>query len=221
MIRRDANGWNGYTFRWEEDQRDAVLLSGKLNEDVVGEAGAFTWSYPSRSQCDHCHVERLNYTVGVNTRQLNRLFDYDGVTFNQLAALANAGYVTLPELPSQLPKFADPRNNDETLEHRVRALLDANCANCHQPDGPSDAEIDLRETTPFAETKLCNVEPLQGDLDIQNPLLLAPGDPARSVLLQRMLIRGKDQMPPIGSNLVDRFGSAMVGAWIQEMAACP
>jgi len=221
MTRRDPNGWNGYTFRWEEDQQDAVLLAGKLAEEVQGPTGAFEWAYPSRAQCDNCHVERLNYAAGITTRQLNRLYDYDGGTFNQLAALAGAGYLEIPQAPSTLPSFPDPRDNDATLDARVRGLLDANCAMCHQPDGPADAEIDLRSTTPLAETELCNIEPLRGETGIENPLLIAPGEPTRSVLLERMRIRGDDQMPPLGSNIIDGFGSAMVGAWIQEMSGCP
>ena len=221
MMRRDPNGWNGYTFRWDEDEQDAVLLSGKLSEDIEGQSGVIDWGYPSRAQCDHCHVERLGYAAGITTRQLNGLYDYPGGTFNQLAALAGAGYLTLPGAPSTLPAIPDPHDDSASLDARVRGLLDVNCAMCHQPDGPADAETDLRAMTPLEDMELCNVEPLRGDMGIENALLLAPGDPGRSVLLERMRVRGEDQMPPIGSSIIDGFGSALVGAWIQELPGCP
>ena len=223
VIHRDPNGWNGYTYRWEDDQQDAVLLDGALTEEVEGPTGRFTWIYPSRAQCDHCHVERFGYAVGLASRQLNRLYDYEGGTFNQLAAFAGAGLMEqAPEaLPSTLPAFPDPHDDSASLEARVRGLLDANCASCHLPDGPTDAEIDLRVTTPFEEMKLCNIEPTRGESGIENAMLLAPGEPIRSVLVERMRTRGEGQMPPLGTSIIDGFGSALVGAWIEEMEGCP
>jgi hypothetical protein len=47
---------------------------------------------------------------------------------------------------------------------------------------------------------------------------VVPGDPAASVLVQRMRSRHPQvQMPPIGTQLVDDQGQALVERWITTM----
>ncbi len=221
LLRRGADGWNGSRYKWNADQTDAQLVDGHLEEEVAGPDGGQRWVYPSRSECDNCHTREAGGSLGLTVRQLNGDFDYDGVVFNQLAALHGAGYIDLPESPEALPRF--PRIDDEnaSFEELARALLEANCASCHRPHGVATASIDLRATTPLADTGLCDVPPSQGDLGIANPRLLAPGSAERSVLLQRMLRRNGDAMPPLGSTVVDVQGTGIVGAWIQSLETCP
>ncbi|MEZ4437175.1 MAG: PQQ-dependent sugar dehydrogenase, partial [bacterium] len=221
LIRRGADGWNGYSYRWTDDQTDAVLLPASATRTVETPDGPIEWHYPSRSQCDQCHIQSQGYALGLSTRQLNRRFAYPRGEADQLAALAEPGYLALPGAPAALPAFPDIEDADADIEARARAYLDANCASCHRPDGPANADIDLRAATPLAATGLCDVAPGQGDLGIADARLLAPGDPERSVLLRRMQTRGEKQMPPIASTLVDPFGTALVGAWIQMMPSCP
>ncbi len=222
LYRRGRNGWNGYSYRWTEDQTDAELLDGPLDARVPGPDGVQTWHYPSRAECDQCPTDASGVILGLTTRQLNGLYETpDGRPYGQLAALAGAGYVNLPGPPETLPAFPAPEDPDADLGGRVRALLDANCAMCHRPDGTANARIDLRATTPLADTGLCDVAPQQGDLGLADARLVAPGDPARSVLLARMNRRGADQMPPLGSNRIDPHGTTLVGAWIQSLVGCP
>ena len=180
-----------------------------------------TWSYPSRSQCDNCHIERFGYALGPNARQLNRADDYPGGRFNQLAALAGAGYLTLPAALDRLPKFPDVADSNADLDARARAYLDANCGSCHRPEGAANADIDLRAHVPLADTRTCDREPGQGDLDIPGAVLIAPGDPDRSLVLRRMQVRGEGQMPPLASHRIDAFGTTLIGAWIQSLPPCP
>jgi glucose/arabinose dehydrogenase len=53
FMRHDDGGWGGYTYEWNEQGRDAVLLpAGKvksLDRDLE------SWAYPSRPQCIQCH----------------------------------------------------------------------------------------------------------------------------------------------------------------------
>ena len=92
---------------------------------------------------------------------------------------------------------------------------------CHQPDGPADAEIDLRHGTPLADMGLCNVIPKRDTFEAEGEFLLSPGRPNQSVLVERMLSLGRDRMPPLGSHVVDQRGVNILGDWIQGMAACP
>ena len=66
---------------------------------------------------------------------------------------------------------------------------------------------------------ICDVAPSAGDLGIANARIVAPGAPARSVLLARVNRRGARQMPPIGTTVVDTNGVAVLQQWIQGMAA--
>ena len=220
ILARQAAGWRGFTWRWNDDQTDAVLLDGPLDEAVRGPNGAQTWHYPSGAECDRCHTAAAGFALGFRTGQLNRTVTYPSGPANQLSALDQAGYLQLPGPPGDFAAW--PRTDDEArpLETRVRALLDANCAMCHQPGGPANAQLDLRFETSLAATGLCAV-PGQGDLGLVNPRIVLPGAPDRSVLLARMNRRDDAQMPPLASTQVDAAGVALVRRWIGGLARCP
>jgi putative heme-binding domain-containing protein len=48
-------------------------------------------------------------------------------------------------------------------------------------------------------------------------MLIAPGDPDRSVLLRRLSHRGSGQMPPLVSNVADDLAVALFRSWILGM----
>ena len=81
--------------------------------------------------------------------------------------------------------------------------------------------MDLRFTTPEADTGLCDQAPTQGDLGVNGARLLLPGEPDKSIIALRMKTRVDNQMPPIGSNVVDENGVALIEAWIESLSACP
>ena len=47
--------------------------------------------------------------------------------------------------------------------------------------------------------------------------LVAKGDPARSVLYERVNRRGGGQMPPTSSNRVDAAGARLLAEWIKSL----
>ncbi len=69
-------GWQGYTYVWNDAQTDAELLEGAKTVEVpVPSAGGqqkFAWYFPSRSDCMACHTPAAGFVLGLNTRQLNR-----------------------------------------------------------------------------------------------------------------------------------------------------
>jgi hypothetical protein len=65
------------------------------------------------------------------------------------------------------------------------------------------------------------LELLAGELDLDGALVITPGDPARSVLSQRLRATGDARMPPLGSVRIDEQGAALVDAWIESLATCP
>lgn len=148
----------------------------------------------------------------MNTRQLNRA--------DRLAGWSAADVLT-PPIPAAaaatLPRLA--RVDDETapLEYRARCYLDANCAQCHRPGGVR-AAFDARILVPLDRQNLIDGPVVSADLGIPNPRVIAPGDRARSMLLQRLSRRHDPfAMPPIGSNTADPAAIDVIGRWVDSL----
>ena len=77
--------------------------------------------------------------------------------------------------------------------------------------------MDLEFTTPKKEAHLFGAKPQHQTFGVADPLLVAPGEPERSVLLQRLARRGKDQMPPLATSEVDREAVRMLREWVAGM----
>ena len=116
--------------------------------------------------------------------------------------------------------LADPFDDSAPLDDRARAYLHTNCAQCHRPGGPTPVSIDLRYTTALANTGTCDAVPETVDLDLPDPRIVDPGDPANSVLLLRMDRRDRQGMPPLASAQVDTEGVALISSWINNLAGC-
>jgi uncharacterized repeat protein (TIGR03806 family) len=220
---RQPTGWQGFTYRWNAEQNDALLLDAALDEPLdpsLHPEGPERWLYPSRAQCDTCHTPAAGFVLGFTTAQLNGPLDYPAGRANQLSALAAAGYVALPAAPDALPRAPAPDDESAPLEARVRAALDMNCSHCHRADANGPTRLDLRAEVPLSETGACDVPPGRGDLGIAGARLIAPGAPERSVLLARMSRRDADGMPPLASTRVDTAGVEQVTRYIQSLQGC-
>lgn len=217
LVRHEDGGWAGYTYAWEEDQSDARLLEGAQRREV----GDQVWRYPGRAACLQCHNSASNFALGPELRQLERSATY----FNQrqgdqVATLRHIG--VLGELPRSEAARAPLATLDgsASLEERARSYLHSNCAYCHRPEGPGRGELDLRVTVPSAEARLCGVAPEEGDLDLPGALVVAPGEPARSLLWERMRRLDDTRMPSTLSTVLDEEGLALIEAWISAWGDC-
>ena len=189
LIKRTKDGWEAATYVWDNKSRDAELfVQGKQFE--IWERKVKSWHAPSASECSSCHVDAAGYVLGLNTAQLNR--DSADGEANQISAWAKKGFISLAETlskdldVSKLPKYCSPLDESADLETRARVYLDVNCAMCHQPKGPGNANIDLRFATSLEGTKSVNQNPGQGDLGIPDAKLIAPGNPDASLMLHRI-----------------------------------
>ena len=72
-------------------------------------------------------------------------------------------------------------------------------------------------TLPLKDTGTLNTRPGQGTFDLNDPRIIAPGDPERSLVLYRMKKTGLGRMPHVGSNVVDEKAVKLVEAWIKEL----
>jgi uncharacterized repeat protein (TIGR03806 family) len=220
LMRHEDGDWAGYSYEWDDAESDATLLSGEKAKDF----GGVTWTYPSRSQCLQCHTAAAGRVLGLETWQMNRsiLYPATGRTANQLATFEHVGLFDVPlgAKPEDLPVLPDPADEKTPLEERARSYLHANCSHCHRPGGNARGDADLRFDTPFDEAGICNVGPSGEDLGVPGSRLLAPGDPALSILSLRMHAADSTRMPPLGRNVVDDAGAALIDAWIQSIASC-
>lgn len=238
MTRQDGQ-WYGYSYEWNDKLTDAVLVpaAGKDREYVVQHAGVDiaerqTWHFPSRSECMVCHSRAAKFVLGLSAAQMNREFDYEntGNPVNQLLALEHWSVFKSPQSDSgeakhfqlskpidELPRLANPYDNTQPLENRVRAYLDSNCATCHVEAGGGNSLMDLSAKAPLDKMRLLDIIPQHDRLGVEDARLIAPGDPERSILLKRMEQRGRGQMPPLATSRVDAAATMLLREWIASL----
>jgi hypothetical protein len=77
--------------------------------------------------------------------------------------------------------------------------------------------MELSFATEREKAKFVSVRPLHDKFGIADAYLVAPGAPDRSVLLHRLARRGRGQMPPLATALIDPLGVRLLAAWIDEL----
>ncbi|MDP7205165.1 MAG: c-type cytochrome, partial [Pirellulaceae bacterium] len=223
--------WDAYSYAWNEDQTDAELVPAEGSQRVMkisdpaipGGSENYSWRYHSRTECLTCHNTRHGQLIGFLVPQLN----HETPDGRQLDRLQQAGLIrwaewdkaTADKKPStaDLASLVDPRQVYVDLATRARSYLFTNCAHCHMPGGGGTATIDLRHEVTLELTKTIGATPSQGNFLLQDARIIAPGDPAGSVLLYRMSKTGSGHMPHIGPRLVDTEAVKMLGNWIASM----
>jgi putative heme-binding domain-containing protein len=234
LLHCDGTAWHAYSYRWNDEQTDAVLVPAAGEDRVLTVTDAHapggrrrqTWHYPSRAECITCHNPWAGYTLAFTAPQLNREHAYGGTADNQLRALEHAGLIALRQnqenkengLPPQPPgKLTDPYDAAADLNERARSYLHVNCAHCHQFGAGGTADLELRYEIPLDQTKTLEVRPVQGTFDLPGAQILAPGDPYRSVLYYRVNKLGRGRMPHLGSEIVDERGVRLLHDWIRQL----
>ncbi|NOX50093.1 MAG: hypothetical protein GXP16_06085, partial [Gammaproteobacteria bacterium] len=192
LLIRTSSGWEGYTYRWNSNETDATLLTGRESETItVNLAGGGTrdqqYDYPSRPDCLSCHNQIAGFALSAKTRQLNRDFVYPNATDNQLRSLNNIDLFST-DIGSATNYQSFPALDDTAvnMEQRARAYLDVNCAQCHQPGGGTPVSIDLRIDIAANAMSAISVSPQAGDLGLANAAIIRPGSKEQSTLWERL-----------------------------------
>jgi uncharacterized repeat protein (TIGR03806 family) len=233
LLVRGTDQWRGYTYEWNAGQTDAMLVP-EAGKTITLPNGKL-YDLPSRADCQACHnrgssTEPLQI-IGFQARQLNFSLFYAqdansggaGIPDNQLRALNKVGFFAT-DIGSftQYGQFPNPIDQPDlsqvatgTLDLKARAYLEANCAICHRPGGGTPTGIDLQFDTPSAQRQIFGVVAGEGAVNGAQRVV-DPGNPANSVLLQRMMIAlPADQgMPPISHRQIDTAGVALIREWI-------
>jgi uncharacterized repeat protein (TIGR03806 family) len=225
LIVRDAgNDIYAATYRWRADNSDADLLSTGVSENIsIATASGTrtqTWDYPSPQDCFRCHNPNAKSILGVKTRQLNGDFTYpaSGVKDNQLRTLSHIGLFDPAVSEAGMATYARLTPLSDTsasVATRVRSYLDANCAQCHRPNG-GQTFWDARFDTPIEAQGIVD-GPVVNNLGVADARVIAPGSLARSMLHLRMTSTGTDRMPPVGRNVIDPEAVALIANYIANV----
>lgn len=220
ILVRQENEWAGYSYRWNAEQTEATLApkEGENIELTLANGGKQHWRVPSRSECLACHARAVNFVLGLCEAQMNREITVDGELRNQIGRLKELGVLRdAPSDTAKMTRLANPYDGQAELGERARAYLHANCSVCHVEAGGGNAKMELEATRREEQMNLIGARPQHDSFGLANAMLVAPGDPGRSVLLHRVSHRGRGQMPPLVSARVDEPAVAMLRAWIANM----
>jgi uncharacterized repeat protein (TIGR03806 family) len=235
ILHLEADAWRPYSYVWNDDQTDAYLAEPAgstvtLLQKTPGGRREVNYRVYARTECVLCHspwVEKKTTIygiqsaspLGVNTPQLNRPSGNDANAPNQLNAWHKLGLLAWTPEVGKLPKLVDPYDESADLDRRARSYLQTNCAHCHQFGSGGSANMELRFDLPLDKTKTIGQRPIQGTFNISGARIIAPSDPAGSVLYYRIAKLGGGRMPRVGSQQVDERAIRMIHDWIARMPA--
>jgi uncharacterized repeat protein (TIGR03806 family) len=219
------NEWVGYSYAWNDEQTDATLVeSGGADREFAIETTDGTvlrsWRFPSRTECMVCHSRAADYVLGLSTAQMNRLQSYDQLEANQLDALQHWGILSIDDEKLKTAhgrSLVDPYNASESLTDRVASYLHTNCSHCHVKEGGGNSQFTVAYPAEMKSMRLLDADPQHDRYGLLDAKLVAPGAPERSILLHRITQRGRGQMPPLASSLLDQRATELIRQWIESL----
>lgn len=159
--------------------------------------------------------------IGPSARQLNGDFAYPAGKQNQLIKWAATKLLSgLPTDHVSVPTLVNYEDKTNSLEDRVRAYLDINCAHCHSKTGQAqtsglflDWKTEDRTAYGFFKTP---VAAGRGSGNLKFDIL--PGKPQQSILLYRMSSADPGiAMPELGKSTIHAEGVKLITEWIASM----
>lgn len=222
ILHFDGLDWMPYTYKWNEEQTDAVLVEADGQEELLkivdpsapGRTRVQNWRFASRAECQRCHNNWSGPPLAFHTPQLDRPSNQD--SGSQLEHLFQLGLID--RLPEKDPvQLVDPYDCSADISSRARSYLQVNCAHCHRKHAGGAVLSQMHYDLPLDQTNMVDFRPTQGTFNIHSARVLAPGDPYRSVLWYRMAKLGAGRMPYIGSTVTDAKGLALIHDWILQL----
>ncbi len=225
-------GWIALPYVWNDEGTEATLevVGSSRAVEVTHGSGEKLFAHymiPNVNQCQGCHERNKVMTpIGLQARHLNRSYSYDEGPENQLTRLTRVGYLKGAPEPAAAPRNAVWNDaSTGSVEQRARAYLDANCAHCHDRNGPAASSglyLSALEKEPHTLGR-CKAPVAAGRGAGKNlPFDIVPGQPTRSILVYRMDSQDPGvMMPELGRSLTHDEGVALIREWIQQMpGAC-
>ena len=225
FMERQADGqWRYAAYAWSADGSGAQLVPANGKRGAWPLGGGKSHTIPGVNDCKACHQGGRSEVLGFGLIQLaperdpGALHaDPSGVDVNSL--IARGLLVGLP--PSA---HAARWSAASATERAAAGYLHGNCGHCHNEQGPlSNVGLFLRQTAAagsepaIASTFDQPVKKPAPGLPADAILRIEPQHPDRSALLKRIASRYPPlQMPPLGTELVDRQAVDLLRRWIAE-----
>jgi len=197
LLIKNNNQWVAGTYVWNKEQTDAALAASSSTTPVnwIDEKGAarkISYRIPGARDCASCHnANNTLMPVGLKVRNLNISVVRNGSPINQLLYLHQAGVMNevSPQQFSTLPAW---QNEKYSLQDRVRAYLDVNCAHCHNYQGScARSVVRFAWEIPLAATRITE----------------------KNNRIVNLMAKGR--MPRIGTTVVDSAALALIKQYFQ------
>jgi hypothetical protein len=214
MIERVADGsWRFASYVWTADGRDAVLAPDDGAAVPAKGLPNARHLVPSRNDCLACHDAGAGPVLGFSAMQLPA---------DTLRTLAQRGQ--LVNLPAALLRTPPQIAARSSSERAALGYLHGNCGHCHNDAGPL-AALELSLTQRAADPQASAARTLDtllgrsGRFRAQGATArIAPGQRHASVIAVRMQSDNPfARMPPLGVQVLDRDGLALIERWIGEL----
>ena len=210
MERQQDGAWRYAAYAWSADGRDAQLVPERGRRGAYPLGGGKSHTIPGVNDCKACHQGGRSEVLGFGLIQLAP--ELDGL-------IARGVLAGLP--PSA--RAARWTAASET-ERAAVGYLHGNCGHCHNETGAlSNLGLSLRQPAgapsrvAIASTFAQAVKKPAPGLPADAVLRIEPRHPERSALIARIVSRYPPlQMPPLGTELVDREAVALLQRWIAE-----
>jgi putative heme-binding domain-containing protein len=220
ILHFDGEAWQGYSYRWDEDGKDATLVpaEGATHEYVDGAGVRRTWRYHSRAECMRCHNSWMNGALAFRPEQLAGVKSSWAGSTSQMQDLRDRAYVD-DVVANFVPEVQLSRGNKDDRERdaAARTYLHVNCSHCHSKNAGGAVTMMLNAELAPEEMMAVGMTPLQGGLGLANPKLIDPGNSWNSVICVRMAKTGTGHMPIIGNGQVDELGLQQIESWIHHL----
>ena len=227
-IERLADGsWRFASYAWNADGSDAVLVPEDGAVVAAADAPGGRYAVPSRSDCLACHEGPAVPVLGFSALQLSP--DRDPVAPHadsarrddaDLRSLVAQG--RLVNLPPEL-LVTPPRIRARTpTERAALGYLHANCGHCHNAAGALDGlELALAQSAePGSDSVEQTLRSLLGHSSRFRPQgavsaqRVARDGGGHMLTLRMKTANPLARMPPLGMQVVDTEGVALVERWI-------
>jgi hypothetical protein len=221
----------GASYRWRDEAAELVE-DGELvtladvvddrRDDLPPKTASVDWWFPGRDDAISFPITNPSYWISTVPSDFIVVPPHmrSDSPPNWLTAMLRKGAVVtdlVPGIVSNIPPGVVWQSPLFPPESRVRSYLHGNCAVCHQPGGASRGNLDLRLTTPLAQTGLLDADPVAGDLGIAGAKIVLPGSPEKSILVRRMKDTGFFRMPPVAYHNELSPIMPVVEEWIRQL----
>ncbi len=221
LLHFDGRLWRGYTYLWNKEQTDAVLVAAEGTEITLPGTAQQRWRVHSRTECMQCHNPWPETTLAFSPEQLHQP---QAGAESQWLKLSQEGYVTTLDKSRNaidpvrcVRKPLTPLDSQDTLS-ATRAYLHVNCSHCHQNGAGAGVEVSLRFVDEPGKMKALDVVPTKGTFGIEGGKIISTEKASRSSLLYRVASSSAGRMPHIGSREVDFAAVALVNDWLATFA---